>query len=145
MVGLQLLQPLDRAVGPPGEGGADLRLQRPVAGKELRRAIGLTVRVELLGVRERACLGVGADVEVECERRVAPARLCDRRPGGARASASVGTLKWRGGGGCPARGFAIAGTWPRVASPPATTTPDATTAASATSEKTRPCELTRRR
>ena len=65
----ELLEPVERPVGPGGEGGADLRLQGIVPRKQTRRGSGVTARVERLGLRQIARLGIRAKTESERERR----------------------------------------------------------------------------
>ncbi len=67
----ELLEPVERPVGPRGEGGADLRLQGVVPCKQTCRGGGVTARVERLGLRQIARLGIRTKSESERERRTA--------------------------------------------------------------------------
>ena len=68
---------LDPVLAPrPGcEGGAELRLERVVAGEDPSRLLALPRLVERRGASELARLGVVSDPERERERREAGARL----------------------------------------------------------------------
>jgi len=74
----ELLEPVERPVGPRGKRSADLRLQGVVPRKKTRRGGGVAARVERLGFRQIARLGVGAKAESERERRMALARAGGR-------------------------------------------------------------------
>ena len=65
----ELLEPIERAVRPPSEGGADLRLERVVAREHGGRGRGVSTPVEGRALREIARLGIGAEAERERERR----------------------------------------------------------------------------
>ena len=67
----ELLEPVERPVGPRGERGADLRLQGVVPREQTRRGSGVTARVERLGLRQIARLGIRTKSESERERRTA--------------------------------------------------------------------------
>ena len=70
MLGGKRLQARDGSARPGGEGRADLRLEGVVAREDLCGSLLLTVAVvERLRLRERAGLRVGAQSEVERERR----------------------------------------------------------------------------
>ena len=70
----QLLDPV-LAPGPGGEGGAELRLERVVAGEDPSRLRALPRLVQSRGAPELPRLGVVADPERERERRETGARL----------------------------------------------------------------------
>ena len=68
----ELLEPVERAVRPLGERGADLRLERVVPREQEAAAAVVSAPVERGALREVARLGIGAEAERERERRADP-------------------------------------------------------------------------
>ena len=75
VLGGQRLELVEAAVGPGRERRADLRLERVVAAEDRLRLAEPLVSVEPLCPFQGAGLEIGANAEVECERRLARARL----------------------------------------------------------------------
>src|SRR5439155_901480 len=65
----ELLQPVEAAVRPPGEGRADPRVERAVALEDPRCRRALSTVVEHARPAQRRRLWIGAEAEVEQERR----------------------------------------------------------------------------
>ena len=91
----ELLEPVERAVRPLGEGGADLRLERVVAREHGGRGRGVSPPVESGALREVARLGIRAEAERERERRPTRAEL-RRGRGRRRSGAAAGGENGRG-------------------------------------------------
>jgi hypothetical protein len=82
----ELLEAIERAVRPRGEGGADLRLERVVICEERCRAPDLTSLIRRRARQEIPRLAVGTEAECERERRPA---VAERGLGGLRRARRI--------------------------------------------------------
>jgi hypothetical protein len=82
----ELLEPVERTLGPTRERGADLRLERVVLREERGSRRSVATCVQALALCELASLGVPSEAERERERRAALAELGRRGLGGSRGA-----------------------------------------------------------
>ena len=87
----ELLEPVERPLGPTCERCADLALERIVLREERRRCTDLAARIQRLALQQVTRLGIRTETHGERERRPACARLrCGVRPSGRLSRTPVG-------------------------------------------------------